>query len=118
MVDETRCETRIPCDIILNKVQNGHTHVARATNISMGGIRLQRLLEPLQPHSDKKSVRLQLSLADGEEPIWVTAKSVYEDEDYVGLRFTFISHKHFVKLREWLSGGKVIAQCELAEIAA
>lgn len=117
MADETRCETRIPCDIILNKVQNGHMHVARATNISMGGIRLQRLLEPLQPHVDTRSVRLQLSLADDEEPIWVTAKSVYEDEDYVGLRFTFISHKHFVKLRSWLSRGEVVAQCSMEEAA-
>ncbi len=111
MANESRTEQRIPCDIILNKVQGGHMHVCRATNISLGGIRLQRLLEPVQAQKGKR-IRLQLSLVEDEDPIWVSATCVYEDEEYVGLRFTHISHQHFVKLRQWLNQGEVVAQRE------
>lgn len=106
MSNDSRTELRIPCDIILNKVQGGHMNVCRATNISLGGIRLQRLLEPTQ-HSNL-SVRLQLSLTTDEAPIWVSAKAVYEDSEFVGMKFTHISHQHFVKLRQWLQNGQQV----------
>lgn len=101
MAEDSRTERRIPCDIILNKVQDGHMNICRAINISLGGIRLQRLLEPSLPSGQR--IRLQLALPGGDEaPIWVTAKKVYEDSDCVGLRFTHMSHQNFVKLRQWL----------------
>ena len=101
-VMDSRAERRIDCDIMLNKVQGGQTDVCRATNISLGGIRLQRLLEPSGSPGAAARVRLQLSLGEAEAPIWISARRVYEDQDFVGLRFTHISHQHFVKLRQWL----------------
>lgn len=95
-----RTEARVPCDIMLNKVQDGHKHIVRATNISLGGMRIQRLHEPLRLKS--KRMRLELALSGDHEPIWVSADKVYESEDFVGLRFKHISHAHFVKLRSWL----------------
>jgi hypothetical protein len=100
-----RSAERVPCDMILNKVQDGHTNIVRATNISMGGMRIQRLLEPLRLGNSR--MRLQFALPGEGEPIWVGAEGVYEDEHYVGLRFTHISHAHFVKLRNWISGNDV-----------
>lgn len=108
MSENQRRTNRVPCDIILNKVQDGHTHIARATNISLGGIRIQRLLEPLKSDGNAR-LRLQLKLPDTEEPIWVGARKVYEDDDFVGLRFTHISHQHFVRLRQWIQSCEELA---------
>ncbi len=99
-MSDMRASNRVHCDIMLNKVQDGHTHVCRATNISLGGIRIQKLLEPLVAKNER--VRLQLALPGESEPIWVGAHKVYEEEDYVGLKFSHISHQHFVRLREWV----------------
>jgi len=97
-----RRSRRVACDIYLNKVQDGHTHIARAINISLGGIKLQRLLEPVV--NMPKRIRLQLALPGVEEPMWLGAKPVYEDSDCVGLSFTHMSHHNFVTLRNWLAG--------------
>ena len=52
-----RSAERVPCDMILNKVQDGHTNIVRATNISMGGMRIQRLLN--SPHPGQVGFRLR-----------------------------------------------------------
>ena len=100
MSHNLRRSPRIHCDIMLNKVQDGHTHVCRATNISLGGIRVQRLLEPLCGAAER--VRLQFMLPGEQVPIWVGARAVYHDRDFVGYSFTHVSHQHFVRLRKWL----------------
>ena len=101
-MSELRRSPRVPCDIILNKVENGHMHVCRASNISLGGMRIQRLLEPLVETMDY--VRLQFELPGTEEPIWVGARRVYDQDGdgFIGFSFTYISHHHFVRLRQWL----------------
>ncbi len=100
MSSNNRRAPRVNCDIILNKVQDGHMHICRADNISLGGMRVQRLLEPLSGASDR--VRLQFELPGDGQPIWVGAKRVYEDSDYFGFSFTHMSHQHFVRLRQWI----------------
>lgn len=101
-MSENRRSQRVPCDIILNKVQGGHRHICRATNISLGGMRVQRLLEPLTDRS--RRVRLQFELPGEADPIWVGAEPIYDQSDFVGMRFTHISHQHFVRLRRWIQG--------------
>jgi hypothetical protein len=98
-MEERRTQKRIDCDLLLNKVQNGHTNVVRARDISIDGIRLQRLLEPA---IGTGSMRLQFTLEDGADPIWVGARVQCESVEDIGVRFTDISHQHFVRLREWL----------------
>ena len=99
-MSEHRRSMRVPCDIILNKIQDGHTHVVRAINISLGGIRIQRLLEPLM--DDARRTRLQFVLPHTEEVIWAGAKPVYEDGVHTGFEFTSLSHSNFQKLRHWI----------------
>jgi hypothetical protein len=97
---ETRRTQRISCDIILNKVEGGHTHICRADNISIGGMRIQKLLEPLK--HPEKIVRLQFELPGESEVLWVHARKVYEDGEFIGLSFTNLSQKNFTRLRQWL----------------
>lgn len=101
-MSDQRRSPRVPCDIILNKVENGHMHVCRASNISLGGMRIQRLLEPLKDQNEY--VRLQFELPGTKDPIWVGAKRVYDQaqDGFIGFTFTYISHQHFVKLRQWI----------------
>ncbi|WP_158542535.1 PilZ domain-containing protein [Lujinxingia litoralis] len=99
-MQEQRQQPRVGCDMILNKIEAGHTNICRAVDLSLGGIRLERLAEAYR--SEGESVQLQFALPGEEEPIWVTGHKVYDNEGRVGVRFTNISHGHFVKLRAWL----------------
>ncbi len=97
---EQRQQDRVPCDIILNKVEGGHTNVCRAQNLSLGGMKLQRVAEAHKPEGE--AVQLQFALPGDAEPIWVSGHKVYEADGSVGVRFTNISYANFVRLREWL----------------
>ena len=97
---ELRRQERVDCDIILNKVEGGHTNVCRAENLSLGGMKLQRVCEA--HHAEGEAVQLQFALPGEDEPIWVSGRKVYEEDGSVGVRFTNISHGHFVRLRNWL----------------
>lgn len=107
-MEETRREhQRINCDIILNKIESGHRNICRATNISLSGMQFMRLLDPHQTGEERKRLRLQFELPGQEEPIWVGAERVYDQDGFVGVRFVNISHHHFVLLREWLRGQNI-----------
>ena len=99
-MEEQRKQGRIPCDIILNKVEDGHTNVCRAMDLSLGGMRLRRVAE--SHRADGESVQLQFALPGESDPIWVAGQKVYDADGSVGVRFTNISHHHFVRLRHWL----------------
>ena len=99
-MNEQRQQDRIPCDIILNKVEGGHTNVCRAENVSLGWMKLARVDEGHRPQG--QAVQLQFVLPGDWEPIWVTGEKVYDDQGNVGVRFTNISYTGFVRLREWL----------------
>lgn len=104
-MEETRREQeRTECDIILNKVENGNRNICRATNISLSGMQLMRLLEPhRKSDEDASALRLQFTLPGKPEPLDVKAERIYDCEDgLVGVRFVNISHQHFVLLRDWL----------------
>lgn len=98
--DEIRRTPRVTCDIILNKVESGHMHICRASNISIGGMRIQKLLEPLLGSEDV--VRLQFELPGEPDALWVHARKVYDDGEFIGLSFTNLSQKNFSRLRQWL----------------
>ncbi len=100
VMDEQRDQERVPCDIILNKVESGHTNVCRAENVSLGGMRLRRVAEAHEAQGAK--VTLQFALPGRNEPLWVSGEKVYEDGEEVGIRFTNISHTDFRVLRNWL----------------
>lgn len=95
-----RRQDRVDCDIILNKYEKGAMNIVRATNISLSGMRFRRLLEPYEFEGDR--VRLEIELPGREEPLMIGAKKVYQDDEFIGVRFTDISHKHFLHLRNWV----------------
>ena len=99
-MSDKRRQNRFNCDILLNKVEDGHTNVCLATDLSLGGMRLERLAEPFRSTSDQ--VQLQFLLPGDEDPIWVAGTRVHEADGSLGVRFTNISHSHFVKLRNWI----------------
>lgn len=100
---EIRKQTRVDCDIMLNKNEEGLMNICRATNISLGGMRIQRLLEPFEIDSGR--IQLEIELPEEEdEPLVIGARKVYEEPDHIGVCFTDISHRHFMKLRSWLTG--------------
>ncbi len=107
MPDE-RNQERVPCDIILNKVEGGHTNVCRAENVSLGGMKLRRVAEAHDAGGVK--VQLQFALPGQSDPLWVAGEKVYEDGQEVGIRFTNISHRDFRKLRDWLQERKEEAE--------
>jgi hypothetical protein len=102
-----RRQDRVDCDIILNKFEQGAMNIVRATNLSLGGMRFRRLLEPQKDQTDK--VRFEMELPGGGEPLMIGAQRVYESEEFVGVRFTDISHGHFLKLRNWLQSRAIEA---------
>ncbi len=114
-MSERRGLDRVECDILLNKVEQGHTNICRGLDLSLGGMRLERMLEP---HTDRAAnVQLQFELPGDEEPIWVGATKVYEDDAVVGVKFTNISHGHFMRLRHWFREQAVSRLMENAEVS-
>jgi hypothetical protein len=99
-MEDKRRQGRVDCDIILNKVEAGHTNICQGLDLSLGGMRLRRVVEPHLARSE--DLKLQFELPGEAEPIWVGATRVYEEGEHVGVRFTNISHGHFVRLRKWL----------------
>lgn len=97
-----RRQDRVDCNIILNKYERGQLNIVHATNISLGGMRFKRLLEPYLEHAE--AFRLELAIPGSEEPITIGAKRVYEEgeTDTVGVQFTDMSHTHFLRLRDWI----------------
>ncbi len=112
-MSERRGLDRVECDILLNKVEQGHTNICRALDVSLGGMRLERMLEA---HTARgTSMQLQFELPGDDEPIWVGATKVYEDDAVVGVKFTNISHGHFMRLRQWFreqAVNQLIAEAE------
>jgi hypothetical protein len=100
-MSEIRKQSRVNCDIIFNKVERGMMTICRATNISLGGMRVERLLEPFDVKEEK--VRLEIELPGDSEPLLIGARRMYDEEGHFGLKFTEISHRHFVRLRDWVS---------------
>lgn len=100
MQEDKRQQSRVSCDIILNKVEGGHTNVCRGLDLSLGGIRIKRVAE--SHRGEGENVQLQFALPGDDEPIWVSGKKVYDQEGQLGVRFTNISHNHFVRLRDWM----------------
>jgi hypothetical protein len=105
-MEEARNQQRVDCDIILNKIEGGHTNICRATNISLDGMQFLRLLEPHESGEGRR-VRLQFELPGQDEPIWVGAETIYDENGCVGVRFVNISHGHFQLLREWMRAQEI-----------
>lgn len=99
-----RKQPRVECDIILNKFGKEGPNICLATDISLSGMRIARMLDPYLETQQKFQFQIELpgDEGDGEEPLLIGAKKIWEDAEGFGVRFTSISHSHFVRLRNWL----------------
>lgn len=106
-----RKQQRVNCDIILNNFgSKGEVKICRATDISLSGMRMDKLLDPYLFEGGSEKVRLEVELPGDETPIMIGAKKVWDSEEEFGVRFTNISHSHFVRLRSFLNGDSLVNQ--------
>ena len=99
-MDDIRGNLRVDCDLILNKMECGRMNVCLAKNISLGGVRLQRVLEP---QKDREAVvRLEMELPGDCAPIQVTGTKIYDRDEFVGIKFTNMTREHRSRLVAWM----------------
>jgi c-di-GMP-binding flagellar brake protein YcgR len=101
---EQRRTGRAQIDILLNKYVAGVPYTARAQDISPGGVRLARLLEP--EHAGKR-VGLQFQLPGSPEVIYAEGEVVREwveaeEAATHGVRFTLLTERHRQLIRRWV----------------
>ena len=109
---EQRRTGRAQIDILLNKYVGGVPYTARARDISPGGVRLARLLEP--EHAGRR-VGLQFQLHGSSEVIyaegevvreWVEAENAQAD----GVRFTLLTERHRQLIRRFVEDAEDAAE--------
>ena len=109
---EQRRTGRAQIDILLNKYVGGVPYTARARDISPGGVRLARLLEP--EHAGKR-VGLQFQLPGSNEVIYAEGEVVREwieaeDAQTDGVRFTLLTDRHRQLIRRFVEDAEDAAE--------
>ena len=69
---------RVPVDFYVNKVIDGVPHLAKARDISMGGVYLQRLIEPKTPSVARTSI--EFVLPGTTEVLWAETEIAHGDD--------------------------------------
>lgn len=88
---ENRSTPRAPLDIYLNKYIRGTPFMARARDISVEGIYLTQLIEPVD--CDLR-IGIQFQLPGADEVIYAEGIAVREGERGQGILFTLLSARH------------------------
>lgn len=95
-----RRHERTKLDLYINKIVGDEPHLVRVRDISAGGVRVHRLLEPEQPTS---RVALELQLPDGGDVIWASGEVVRQTGDEQAIRFTRIADADRHRLQSFVS---------------
>ena len=104
-MSEQRKTRRATLDIYLNKYLAGVPYLAKSSDISSDGMRLERLLEPEQP---QRRMGLQFQLPGSEEVIYAEGELVegyarlQESESQHRVRFTLLTERHRKMIREFV----------------
>src|SRR5262249_47295163 len=111
---EQRRTGRAQIDILLNKYVGGVPYTTRARDISPGGGRLARLLEP--EHAGKR-VGLQVQLPGSNEGIYAEGEGVREgieagDAQTEGVRFPLLTERHRQLIRRFVEDAEDAAETE------
>ena len=81
-----RDNPRVPVDFYINKLINGVPYLARARDISLGGIYLHKLIEPRV--TGEARISLEFALPGQKDVMWLDAEPVHFDgNDGVGFEF-------------------------------
>lgn len=91
----------------LNEYIKDRPYRALATDISEAGLAIQKLTEPIVPHTGQSGlVGLELELPGTNEVIWASAESRFDavgrDFHVSGLRFRDMARKHQSLLRDYV----------------
>jgi hypothetical protein len=104
MHQERRRADRQPVGFYIQLFLDEEPHRYFATDLSMHGLYMERPLGPIQRSSD--AMRLEIQLPDVPEAIWATGEIIHDRIDSLfhgtGVRFTVMTQKHELALREWL----------------
>ena len=99
-----RADKRLRLQLYLNEYIKDREYRALATDISESGLAIQKLTEPVVPHS--QVVGLELELPGTSEVIWAAAEprfdAVGDDFHVSGLRFRGMARKHQSLLRDYV----------------
>ena len=96
---ENRNTPRAPLDIYVNKFIRGTPFMARAKDISVEGIYLTQLIEPVD--CDLR-IGIQFQLPGDDEVIYAEGIAVREGENGQGILFTLLSERHRRLIREYI----------------
>jgi c-di-GMP-binding flagellar brake protein YcgR len=108
--DDRREDPRVRLEMFLNEYVKERPFRALAVNVSLTGLYVQKLAEPVVRYS--RTVGLEFELPGTNEVIWARAESRFDsiEDDFhlTGLRFVAMATKHerlvrdYVREREWL----------------
>jgi hypothetical protein len=89
---DRRHHRRVRIDVLANRFLEGYPYLCRTTDISVEGLRLQRLAEPTAK-GPVRFVGLQFQLPGSPEILTASGEVVFSDEDAraIGLRFTYLT---------------------------
>ena len=99
-----RADKRLRLQVYLNEYVKDREYRALATDISESGLAIQKLTEPVVPHSP--IVGLEIELPGTSELIWAAAEPRFDavgtDFHVSGLRFRSMARKHQSLLRDYV----------------
>jgi hypothetical protein len=99
-----RADKRLRLQLYLNEYVKDREYRAIATDISESGMSIQKLTEPVVPHSPV--VGIELELPGTSELIWAAAEPRFDavgaDFHISGLRFRGMARKHQSLLRDYV----------------
>lgn len=105
-MDERRTAPRIPVAVYLSQHVEGDTHRCFVTDISSGGLYMERPIGSFVRRSAR--VQLEIPLPDQGEPIWAAGEIVYDCFDALfhgtAVRFTDMSSHDQARLGAFLAG--------------
>jgi hypothetical protein len=102
--DERRLDSRLPLQLYVNQYIKDRPFRALAVDISEAGLAVQKLTEPIVPHSP--TIGLEIELPGTGEIIWAAAESRFDavgtDFHLSGLHFSAMARKHRHLLRDYV----------------
>jgi len=96
---ERRNRERAAVDVWVDELHDGAVYYQRATNLSLGGVYLERTL----PHAPGTEVALTLRLPDGQPPLSAAGEVVdHHRERGMGVRFVALASGDRARLANFL----------------
>ena len=103
-----RTHPRVETSFYLNKVVDGVPYLVRATDLSCGGVYLQKLLEPRALEGSRFAI--EFALPNSQDVLWADVEPVWDNESRgVGLRFLSLTPRVARLIEEFVMGRARIA---------